>query len=186
MKPKLEKLESQKALITENLANKPDPKKGFDQSFRTALAFLANPWNLWTSNNPEHRKTLIKLVFAAPLPYMRNQGFRTVKTTSPFKALASISEEEKEMAERVGFEPTVRLHARRFSRPVQSTTLPPLQIRVADRPFAAICWQLQAFAAKTPATVEKAVRRVYFARQSRWKASLASSLNRSLISYRNC
>ncbi len=32
------------------------------------------------------------------------------------------------MAERVGFEPTVRLHARRFSRPVHSTTLPPLRV----------------------------------------------------------
>jgi hypothetical protein len=30
------------------------------------------------------------------------------------------------MAEGVGFEPTVRFHAQRFSRPSQSTTLPPL------------------------------------------------------------
>ena len=31
------------------------------------------------------------------------------------------------LAEEVGFEPTVRFHARRFSRPVHSTTLPLLQ-----------------------------------------------------------
>ena len=31
------------------------------------------------------------------------------------------------MAERVGFEPTVRLHVRWFSRPVLSTTQPSLQ-----------------------------------------------------------
>ena len=31
------------------------------------------------------------------------------------------------MAERVGFEPTVRLHAQRFSRPSRSTTLAPLR-----------------------------------------------------------
>ena len=31
------------------------------------------------------------------------------------------------MAEKVGFEPTVRFHARRFSRPVHSTTLPLLR-----------------------------------------------------------
>ena len=36
------------------------------------------------------------------------------------------------MAEEVGFEPTVRFHARRFSRPVQSTTLPHLR-RVNDK-----------------------------------------------------
>ena len=35
------------------------------------------------------------------------------------------------MAEEVGFEPTVRSHARRFSRPVQSTTLPLLRARLA-------------------------------------------------------
>ena len=33
----------------------------------------------------------------------------------------------KDMAEEVGFEPTVRSHARRFSRPVHSTTLPLLR-----------------------------------------------------------
>ncbi len=38
--------------------------------------------------------------------------------------------EERRLAERVGFEPTVRLHAQRFSRPSQSTTLAPLR---ADR-----------------------------------------------------
>src|SRR5260370_10123232 len=32
----------------------------------------------------------------------------------------------RRLAERVGFEPTVRLHAQRFSRPSRSTTLAPL------------------------------------------------------------
>lgn len=115
---KLEKLEAEKALIAENLTQKSDRASDFDKSFRTALTFLANPWNLWTSPNPEHRKALIKLVFAAPLPYARNQGFRTAKTTSPFKVLTSICSDQTKMAEGVGFEPTVRFPARRFSRPV--------------------------------------------------------------------
>ncbi|MEQ8306914.1 MAG: recombinase family protein [Hoeflea sp.] len=97
---KLEQLEAERVMISENLAQKPDLKQDFDAGFRTAMNFLANPWKLWISDNPEHRKTLIKLVFAAPLPYRRNQGFRTAKTTSPFKVLADISGGEKEMAER--------------------------------------------------------------------------------------
>ncbi len=129
---KLEKLESEKVLISENMTKKPDLNRNFDQSFRTAMEFLANPWKLWTSDNPAHRKTLLKLVFAAPLPYVRNQGFRTAKTTSPFKVLADIQDEKSEMAERVGFEPTERLHARWFSRPVLSTTQPPLQRRLIE------------------------------------------------------
>ena len=36
---------------------------------------------------------------------------------------------DREVAERVGFEPTVRLHVRRFSRPVLSTTQAPLRQR---------------------------------------------------------
>ncbi len=36
-----------------------------------------------------------------------------------------------EMAEREGFEPSVRLPAQRFSRPPHSTTLPPLRTRSA-------------------------------------------------------
>ena len=124
---KLEKLEAEKALITENLSQKPDFKRDFDARFRTALAFLANPQNFWGSDNPEHRKTLLKLVFAAPLPYVRNQGFRTAKTTSPFKVLAAMNDDEMEMAERGGFEPPERLRAQRFSRPPRSTTPAPLR-----------------------------------------------------------
>lgn len=105
---KLEKLETERATISENLAQKPDLTHDFDTGFRTAMNFLANPWKLWVSDDPTHRKSLIKMVFAAPLPYHRNQGFRTAKTTSPFKVLAGISDGEKEMAERQGFEPWVR------------------------------------------------------------------------------
>lgn len=69
---KLEHLETERAMISENLAQKPDLTHDFDTGFRTAMSFLANPWKLWVSDNPAHRKSLIKMVFAAPLPYMRN------------------------------------------------------------------------------------------------------------------
>ncbi len=84
---KLEKLESQKVLIEENLTKPITKTRDFDKSFRTAMNFLANPWNLWVSPNIEARKAVLRMVFAAPLPYVRNQGFRTAKATSPFKAL---------------------------------------------------------------------------------------------------
>src|SRR5690242_15968635 len=44
----------------------------------------------------------------------------------PRNALSKISLVACLLAERVGFEPTVRLHAQRFSRPSRSTTLAPL------------------------------------------------------------
>ena len=67
------------------------------------------------------------MVFATPLPYHRNQGFRTAKTTSPFKVLAAISDDENEMAERQGFEPWRRFPAYTLSRRAPSTTRPPLR-----------------------------------------------------------
>ncbi len=124
---KLEKLEAEKALINENITQKQDVGQSFDESFRTAMKFLVNPWNLWSSPNSDTRKTLLKLVFAAPLPYARNQGFRTAKTTSPFKVLGALGDEEKEMAERQGFEPWEGLRPQRFSRPPRSTTPAPLR-----------------------------------------------------------
>ncbi len=124
---KLEKLEAEKALIAENLTKKPDIGQNFDEKFRTALTFLASPWNLWVSPHQAHRQTLLKLVFAAPLPYARNQGFRTAKTTSPFKVLAAMNDDEKEMAERKGFEPSRRLPVYSLSRGAPSTTRPPLR-----------------------------------------------------------
>lgn len=67
---KLEAMESEKALISENMQKKPNMNRSFDKSFRTAMEFLANPWKLWASDNPEHRRTLLKLAFAAPIPYV--------------------------------------------------------------------------------------------------------------------
>src|SRR6267378_5806887 len=63
-------------------------------------------------------------VFAHPQPATK------VSATSiwrPDTAPSSPANLRHEMAERVGFEPTVRLHAQRFSRPSRSTTLAPLR-----------------------------------------------------------
>ncbi len=124
---KIEKLEAQAALISENLAKTKPKQKDFDASFRTALDFLANPWKLWQTGRDDDRQTVLKLVFEAPIPFARERGFRTAKTTLPFKVLGDLDDEEGEMAERQGFEPWVGLHPQRFSRPPRSTTPAPLR-----------------------------------------------------------
>lgn len=53
---KLEKLEAEKALISENIAQKQDVGQDFDKSFRTAMKFLLNPWNLWPHQTPTPAK----------------------------------------------------------------------------------------------------------------------------------
>jgi hypothetical protein len=49
--------------------------------------------------------------------------------SSPIGQKLSVEKPRKKVAERVGFEPTVPVRGRRFSRPVHSTALPPLLLQ---------------------------------------------------------
>lgn len=80
---KIEKLEAQRALIAENLADTTPNTKNFDMSFRTAMNFLASPWKIFETDEAIDRQTVLELVFAAPIPYDRDTGFRTAKTILP-------------------------------------------------------------------------------------------------------
>ncbi|MGJ8530318.1 recombinase family protein, partial [Maritalea sp.] len=118
---KIDKLEAQKALISEDLQKSKPKTADFDGSFRAAMNFLSNPWKLWETERPLDRQTVLKLIFDAPIPYARDKGFRTAKTTLPFKVLANLNDEEEKMAERQGFEPWVPVKAQRLSKPARST-----------------------------------------------------------------
>ncbi|MGH1412622.1 MAG: hypothetical protein ACRBB0_03960 [Pelagimonas sp.] len=95
LEAKIEKLEAQAALISENLANTKPKQKDFGTSFRTAQGFLSNPWKLWETGRDDDRQTVLKLVFEAPIPYHREKGFRTAKTTLRFKALGSFLDDKE-------------------------------------------------------------------------------------------
>ena len=51
------------------------------------MEFLSNPYKLWASEKIEHQRAVLKLAFSDRLTYVRNQGYRTTKTTLPFKVL---------------------------------------------------------------------------------------------------
>jgi hypothetical protein len=106
LEAKIEKLEAQSALISENLAKTKPKQKDFDTSFGTALDFLANPWKLWQTGRDDDRQTVLKLVFEAPIPYHREKGFRTAKTTLPFKALDDLDDDSEKVAEMKGVSQT--------------------------------------------------------------------------------
>ena len=142
LEAKIDKLEAQKALISEQLAKTKPKPRDFDTTFRTAMDFLANPWKHWEKGGEHDRQTVLKLVFAAPTPYVRNQGFRTAKTTLPFKVLGDLGEGDEPVAERQGFEPWVGLHPQRFSRPPRSTTPAPLRGGL-ENAFNPSAWVLQ-------------------------------------------
>lgn len=64
---RIRRVEEQKLLLQEKLANCARPASNFDDALRTALDFLANPWNLWQSERLEDRRTVFKLTFSERL-----------------------------------------------------------------------------------------------------------------------
>ena len=77
----------------------------FQKLFRTALGFLENPLKLWESERLDHRRALLKMAFSDRILYDRREGFRTAKTTLPFKVLADFFAENGDMVPLAGLEP---------------------------------------------------------------------------------
>jgi site-specific DNA recombinase len=77
LEERVEKLTKEKLALAEKIARGAQPVKSFEQSLRTALTFLAEPWKLWSSDRIEHKRAVLKLAFAGQLQYARNEGFRT-------------------------------------------------------------------------------------------------------------
>ncbi len=102
---RIRKLEEERHVIRERIALADGPAGRFDETFRTAMDFLANPWKLWSSGRLEDRQTVLKLVFADRLRYARNEGFRTADLSLPFKVLTDFSGAEKRMVDATGIEP---------------------------------------------------------------------------------
>jgi DNA invertase Pin-like site-specific DNA recombinase len=99
---KIADIENQKRLLDEKIANCSSSARPRSAILRTSLAFLENPYRLWASGDLAHQRAVLKLVFGGKLPYRKNEGFRTPKTTLPFKVLGDILTSENKMAERSG------------------------------------------------------------------------------------
>ena len=102
---RIQKMEAEKAELAEKVASCGRPLKSFDETFRTAMTFLANPCYLWESGRIEDKRAVLKLTFAERLAYTRNDGFRTAVTSSPFSFFLSLKGDEEGMVRPTGFEP---------------------------------------------------------------------------------
>ncbi len=104
---RVQEFEAQKLLLSEKIENCGRPLKGYDETFRTAMEFLANPYKLWVSDRLEDRRAVLKLVFTDRLAYAKDDGFRTAQTSLPFKALDGFLGSKKEMVPLAGLEPAL-------------------------------------------------------------------------------
>ncbi len=128
-------LDQERLLKSEKLKNAGVSKRPFDEMFELAMQFIANPRALWDTGKLEVRQTVLKLAFQEPPRYCRKSGFRTPAVAYPFRVLRDFCDMGSLMAEREGFEPSVRLPAQRFSRPPRSTTPAPLH---GSEPFSGL------------------------------------------------
>jgi site-specific DNA recombinase len=102
------RLEEERITLGERSKNAGRPQMTFDDTFRTACAFLANPYKLWVSDHVEDKRMVLKLAFAGKLAYMRNEGFRTAILPLPFKVLGLFRGAEKGLVGPPGLEPGTR------------------------------------------------------------------------------
>lgn len=103
---RIKALEDRKIVLAEKIATTGRPVRSFDETVRTAFDFLASPWQLWTSDRIEDKRTVLKLAFADRLAYTKKQGFRTPDFSLPFKALGHFEGQDFEMVRLAGIEPT--------------------------------------------------------------------------------
>lgn len=89
---KIATLEREKLLATEKLEKSRLPARGKREVLELSLQFLSNPWKLWASGSITLQKTVLRLAFSDRLEYHRNEGYRTPKTTLPFKVLGQFQE----------------------------------------------------------------------------------------------
>ncbi|MEM9148029.1 MAG: recombinase family protein [Pseudomonadota bacterium] len=60
----IKRLEAKRGRIKEQVELARKPLKGFEEIFRTAFGFIANPWNLWSSGDAAAQKLVLRLVFS--------------------------------------------------------------------------------------------------------------------------
>jgi site-specific DNA recombinase len=102
---KLDDLQRDKLLLAERTAKCGTVVRDYDATFRTALSFFSNPWNLWEFGTLADKRAVLKLTFAGHLTYDWNEGLRTAELSLPFRALQDVSGLKKEMVPRDGIEP---------------------------------------------------------------------------------
>lgn len=84
---RIEELERKKLLAEEKAVQGSNVDGRFGELFEHSLCILTNPLKAWKSGHFELRRILLRMAFSEPLEHCRENGFRTPKTTLPFKVL---------------------------------------------------------------------------------------------------
>jgi len=97
----VDKLEMEKLVLDEKAALCGTVARDYDETFRTAFDFIANPSNLWTNGTFDDKRIVLNLTLGSHLKYDWNEGVRTAELSLPFMVLGQVGDREKVMAEEV-------------------------------------------------------------------------------------
>ena len=103
----IKKLDQKRVGFIDLAAQKPRPVERFEDVYRTACAFLANPCKIWDSGVFELQRLVLKLVFPGRLSYCRNTGYRTAPIAEPLRLLGSFSDSGSGLVRAAGLEPAL-------------------------------------------------------------------------------
>ena len=96
----LDELEKKKRLLMAQAQNTKPVYKSFEEMFEHPLSYLSKPLKLWDSGGFAWKRLILKLTFSEPLHYDKETGYRTPKTTLPFKLLEDFCSQNLKMVPR--------------------------------------------------------------------------------------
>ena len=100
--------QQKRALCGEKIADLGRGQASFDEMFEHTINIFSSPCDIWKNRDYRWKRMVLKVVFAERLPYCRKTGFRTAKTTFPFKVLAGPGATYEIVVPGDGFEPPTR------------------------------------------------------------------------------
>lgn len=101
----IRKLNAERIVLEERLAAPGKKLRSFDESYRTALSFVASPKKYWDSGHLAARRLVPNLLFGGTVPYKRNVGYRTGGIAHPFRALRLVEGGQYDLVRPRGLEP---------------------------------------------------------------------------------
>ena len=104
----IKSLGERRVVLKETVVDAKPPAGRFEEIYRTACAFLANPYILWASGKFELQRIVLRLAFTERLQYCRNRGYRTAGIAEPLRLLGSFSAPGYGMVGAQGLEPWTR------------------------------------------------------------------------------
>lgn len=78
-------------MLAEKATKELPTKARLGDCMELTLRFLSSRWNIYKNGTHAVQQTVLRLAFAEPLRYCRNNGYVTIKTAFPFKVLGDLT-----------------------------------------------------------------------------------------------